>query len=84
MVVIMIRQLCALQISVRVMFRPGTAGEHESVVVVRNNLTVVDTVRLTGRGGQGSIKFANRSANSASPLTFNLAAKHLQDCEGET
>ncbi|KAF2366200.1 Transmembrane protein 131-like [Trinorchestia longiramus] len=70
------------QASVRVVFQPGTVGTHEGVVLVRNNLTVVDTVRLQGRGGQGTVRFANRKPDaSATPLTFSLAAKHLQDCD---
>ncbi|XP_018006963.1 transmembrane protein 131 isoform X2 [Hyalella azteca] len=70
------------QISVRVAFRPSEVGQHESAVIVRNNLTVVDIVKLTGRGGQGTVRFANRKPDaSATPLTFSLAAKHLQDCQ---
>ena len=49
------------QVDVRISFRPSMAGRHCTVLLIRNNLTVVDTVLLYGNGGQGMLKFANRS-----------------------
>lgn len=47
----------------------------------RNNLTVMDMLVVQGRGAHGQLKFGNQRPGSSSPLLFELAEKHLKDCE---
>ncbi|XP_076041632.1 transmembrane protein 131 isoform X2 [Oratosquilla oratoria] len=70
-----------VKVKVRVSFSPVDDRLRSSVVLVRNNLTVIDAVLVQGRGGRGHLKFANRKPGSAMPLTFNIGPKHLKDCD---
>lgn len=38
-------------------------------------------MRLVGRGALAQFKFGNRKPGSTTPLLFELAEKHLKDCE---
>lgn len=53
------------------------------ICLCRNNLTIMDTVVLTGQGCQGEMKFSNRKPGSQSPLTFEITEKHLKSCDSE-
>lgn len=67
----------------RVSFTPPDEKLYSTVLLVRNNLTVIDKVLVKGRGGRGFLKFANRKPGSAMPLAFNIGAKHLKDCDSK-
>lgn len=71
------------QVKVRVSFTPPDEKLYSTVLLVRNNLTVIDKVLVKGRGGRGFLKFANRKPGSALPLAFNIGAKHLKDCDSK-
>lgn len=49
----------------------------------RNNLTVLELVQLSGTGAYAQFKFGNRKPGSSTPLLFELAEKHLRDCESK-
>ncbi|CAG0917424.1 unnamed protein product [Notodromas monacha] len=68
-------------LSLRISFTPDCEMRHESLLVVRNNLTVLDLMFLKGTGGQGHLRFGNRRAGSPMPLLFDIAVKHLKDCD---
>lgn len=70
-----------VKVKVRVSFTPPDEKLYSTVLLVRNNLTVIDKVLVKGRGGRGFLKFANRKPGSALPLAFNIGAKHLKDCD---
>ncbi|XP_063240082.1 transmembrane protein 131 [Bacillus rossius redtenbacheri] len=64
-------------------FTPHSPGQHHASLFIRNNLTVLEVVRLAGTAGVPLFKFGNRSPASDVPLLFQLADKHLHDCTGE-
>ena len=68
-------------VKVSVSFTPEEpAGSHSSVLFIRNNLTGVDIVDLSGAGAIGDIKFGNRRPGSVIHA-FEVTEKHLKDCE---
>ncbi|XP_045617513.2 transmembrane protein 131 isoform X2 [Procambarus clarkii] len=70
-----------VKVKVRLSFTPPDEKIHSTVLLVRNNLTVIDAMLVQGRGGRGFLKFGNRKPGSAMPLAFNIGAKHLKDCD---
>lgn len=46
-------------------------------------MTILEVLRLVGRGAHAQFKFGNRKPGSSTPLLFELADKHLKDCERE-
>lgn len=48
---------------------------------IRNNLTIIEALRLTGEGVIASLKFGNRKPGSSTPLFFDITEKHLKDCD---
>lgn len=67
----------------RLSFTPPDERTHSTVLLVRNNLTVLDAALIQGRGGRGFLKFGNRKPGSSLPLAFNIGAKHLKDCDSK-
>ncbi|XP_066999356.2 transmembrane protein 131 [Anabrus simplex] len=67
----------------RLSFSPTKPGLNSAVLIIRNNLTVLEVVKLSGRGAHVHFKFGNRKPGSDAPLLFELADKHLKDCERE-
>jgi len=64
-------------------FRPVRAGPISAVVYIRNNLTVLEVVQVSGHAAYAQFKFGNRKPGSGSPLLFELAEKHFKDCESK-
>jgi hypothetical protein len=62
-------------------FRPVKAGPISALIYVRNNLTVLEVVQVSGQASHAQFKFGNRKPGSETPLLFELAEKHLKDCE---
>ncbi|KAK7872556.1 hypothetical protein R5R35_013787 [Gryllus longicercus] len=67
----------------RLGFSPHKTGLSSAVLLIRNNLTILEIVRLSGRAAHAQFKFGNRKPGSEAPLMFELAEKHLKDCERE-
>lgn len=62
-----------------VTFQPTIEGNMTSLLVIRNNLTIVDLITLQGEGGRGSLKIGNAVPNSpGSMLTFEFNEKSLE------
>ncbi|XP_066591952.1 transmembrane protein 131 isoform X2 [Prorops nasuta] len=68
---------------IRVSYTPLSASQSSALLYIRNNMTVLEAVRLVGRGAHAQFRFGNRKPGSNSPLLFDLADKHLKDCEYE-
>ncbi|KAK2170432.1 hypothetical protein LSH36_3g30072 [Paralvinella palmiformis] len=66
---------------IKVEFRPKDDTPKTSLLLIRNNLTIIDAVVLTGQGGRGELRFSNRKPGSNSPLLFEMTDKHLKNCD---
>ncbi|RZB94452.1 hypothetical protein BDFB_002062 [Asbolus verrucosus] len=56
---------------------------NSALIFIRNNLTILEVIRLKGQGAHPLFKFGNRKPGSVQPLSFELTEKHLKDCERE-
>ncbi|XP_069697669.1 transmembrane protein 131 isoform X2 [Periplaneta americana] len=63
--------------------KPVKAGPISALIYVRNNLTILEVVQVSGQAAHAQFKFGNRKPGSGTPLLFELAEKHLKDCERE-
>ncbi|KAM3619817.1 uncharacterized protein V6R79_014017 [Siganus canaliculatus] len=66
--------------SFSVRFTPISNHSVSSVLIVRNNLTVIDTIILHGRGATESLKVAGKSPGQGSSLRFKMTEALLKDC----
>ncbi|VEN50874.1 unnamed protein product [Callosobruchus maculatus] len=48
---------------------------------LRNNLTILEAIKLTAQSALPSIKFGNRKPGSVQPLSFDMTEKHMKDCD---
>lgn len=64
-------------------YTPTDAVHNSALLFLRNNLTVIEVIRLNGQGVLPNFKFGNRKPGSSLPLVFELTEKHLKDCERE-
>lgn len=64
-------------------FKPTESSFNSGRLFLRNNLTVLEVVQLSGIGAHPNFKFGNRRPGSSQPLVFELTEKHLKDCERE-
>ncbi|XP_043267121.1 transmembrane protein 131 [Venturia canescens] len=69
--------------SVRLSYTPTAAAWSSGLLFIRNNMTILEVIRLISRGAHAQFKFGNRKPGSTTPLLFELAEKHLKDCERE-
>lgn len=44
-------------------------------------MTILEVLRVIGQGTNAQFRFGNRKPGSTTPLLFELADKHLKDCE---
>ncbi len=51
-----------------------------TILLIRNNLTIIDAVFIQGQGGNGVLKIGNQLPGSKSVLSFELLEKHLKSC----
>uniref|UniRef100_A0A8C2IF43 Transmembrane protein 131 n=1 Tax=Cyprinus carpio TaxID=7962 RepID=A0A8C2IF43_CYPCA len=66
--------------SFNVRFRPITNHSVSSLLVVRNNLTVVDLIVVHGQGTTESLRLAGKTPGLGSSLRFKLTEAFLKDC----
>ncbi|CAH1159345.1 unnamed protein product [Phaedon cochleariae] len=67
--------------SVLIGFRTTDTSPYSALLLLRNNLTILEVVRLNAQGASPAFKFGNRKPGSAQFLTFDLNEKHLKECE---
>ncbi|CAH1777102.1 unnamed protein product [Owenia fusiformis] len=60
-------------------FTPTNSRTVTSLILIRNNLTVIDTVVVQGRGGQGELKISSKPPGVT--LKFDMKVEHLKNCE---
>ncbi|XP_031695310.1 transmembrane protein 131, partial [Anarrhichthys ocellatus] len=63
-----------------VRFTPSSNHSVSSLLIVRNNLTVIDTILLHGRGTTESLKVAGKPPGHGSSLRFKVTEALLKDC----
>ncbi|CAF3551098.1 unnamed protein product [Rotaria sordida] len=64
-----------------VSYRPKLSTKHEIYLVVRNNLTILESILLRGEGGKGSLTVGNRKAGSSDiPLLLEMNEKQYKLC----
>lgn len=51
-----------------------------TILLIRNNLTIIDALLLQGQGGNGILKIGNQLPGPKSVLSFELLEKHLKSC----
>ncbi|XP_054166549.1 transmembrane protein 131-like [Oppia nitens] len=51
-----------------------------TILLIRNNLTIIDAILLQGQGGNGILKIGNQLPGHKSSLSFELLEKHLKSC----
>lgn len=68
------------KVKIEVGFQPKDDSLKTSLIIVRNNLTIIDILVLEGQGGRGEMKLNNRKPG-ASTLQFDIAEKHLKNCD---
>ncbi|XP_038159803.1 transmembrane protein 131 isoform X1 [Cyprinodon tularosa] len=66
--------------SFSVRFTPISNHSVSSLLIVRNNLTVIDTIVLHGRGTTESLKVAGKPPGQGSSLRFKMTEALLKDC----
>lgn len=70
--------------SFSVRFTPISNHSVTSFLIVRNNLTVIDTIILHGRGTTESLKVAGKPPGQGSSLRFKMTEALLKDCTEKT
>uniref|UniRef100_A0A8C6WN05 Transmembrane protein 131 n=1 Tax=Neogobius melanostomus TaxID=47308 RepID=A0A8C6WN05_9GOBI len=70
--------------SFNVRFTPISNHSVSSLLIVRNNLTVIDTIVLHGRGTTESLKVAGKAPGQGSSLRFKMTEGLLKDCTEKT
>uniref|UniRef100_A0A7N9AU27 Transmembrane protein 131 n=1 Tax=Mastacembelus armatus TaxID=205130 RepID=A0A7N9AU27_9TELE len=70
--------------SFNVRFTPISNHSVSSLLIVRNNLTVIDTIILHGRGTTESLKVAGKPPGQGSSLRFKMTESLLKDCTERT
>uniref|UniRef100_A0A9J7YFU2 Transmembrane protein 131 n=1 Tax=Cyprinus carpio carpio TaxID=630221 RepID=A0A9J7YFU2_CYPCA len=66
--------------SLNVRFRPITDHSVSSLLVIRNNLTVVDLIVVHGQGTTESLRLAGKAPGLGGSLRFKLTEAFLKDC----
>ncbi|XP_040895628.1 transmembrane protein 131 isoform X3 [Toxotes jaculatrix] len=66
--------------SFSVRFTPISNHSVSSLLIVRNNLTVIDTIVLHGRGTTESLRVAGKPPGQGSSLRFKMTEALLKDC----
>ncbi|XP_013418594.1 transmembrane protein 131-like isoform X2 [Lingula anatina] len=62
-------------------FSPKDDSIRSTLIVIRNNLTIIDAIVVEGRGSYGQLKFSGRKPGSPNPLSFEMTEKVLSGCE---
>ncbi|UJR33639.1 hypothetical protein I4U23_021073 [Adineta vaga] len=69
------------QITFTASYQPKQSIKHEIYFVVRNNLTIIESILLRGEGGSGSLTVGNRKAGSSDiPLVLEMNEKQYKLC----
>ncbi|CAF0885194.1 unnamed protein product [Adineta steineri] len=69
------------QITFTVSYRPTQMIKHEMYFIIRNNLTIIESILVRGEGGIGSLRVGHRKATaSMSPIIISIDEKQYKLC----
>lgn len=68
------------KIRLRLGFLPSDYTLRSSLLLIRNNLTVIEPVVVYGRGARIGMRVEGVEARSKTPLLFEIRHDHLSDC----
>ena len=63
-----------------VSFRPMADLKYRSLLAVKNNVTGLELVSVSGQGQSAKFLLANRKPGSNQPLLFDIGEQHLKNC----
>ncbi|XP_069613920.1 transmembrane protein 131 isoform X2 [Ranitomeya imitator] len=66
--------------SIKVRFTPVLNKTVSSLLIVRNNLTVIDVITVKGQGANENIKIGGKPPGPGSSLRFKITEAFLKDC----
>ncbi|XP_072746094.1 transmembrane protein 131 isoform X2 [Anoplolepis gracilipes] len=66
---------------IRVAYTPFSASASSGFLYIRNNMTILEVLRMSGRGASAQFRFGNRKPGSTAPLLFEFVDKQFKDCE---
>uniref|UniRef100_A0A8C5LRM1 Transmembrane protein 131 n=1 Tax=Leptobrachium leishanense TaxID=445787 RepID=A0A8C5LRM1_9ANUR len=66
--------------NVKVKFTPFLNETVSSVLIIRNNLTVIDVISVEGQGADENIKIAGKAPGPGSSLRFKITESFLKEC----
>jgi hypothetical protein len=69
------------QAQLSVTFSPTSDLKYRSLLVIKNNVTGLELVSLSGQGQSAKFLLANRKPGSIQPLLFDIGEQHLKNCE---
>uniref|UniRef100_A0AAF5CZB1 Transmembrane protein 131-like conserved domain-containing protein n=1 Tax=Strongyloides stercoralis TaxID=6248 RepID=A0AAF5CZB1_STRER len=69
-----------MKVRIRLGFLPTDHILRSSLLIIRNNLTVVESVVLMGRGAHINMEVDGKVARTKDPLLFDIQPFHLSDC----
>uniref|UniRef100_A0A0N4Z989 TMEM131_like domain-containing protein n=1 Tax=Parastrongyloides trichosuri TaxID=131310 RepID=A0A0N4Z989_PARTI len=69
-----------MKVRIRLGFLPTDHILRSSLLIIRNNLTVVEPVVLMGRGAHIDMEIDGKIARTKDPLLFDIQPFHLSDC----
>ncbi|XP_070552188.1 transmembrane protein 131-like isoform X2 [Ptychodera flava] len=68
-------------VTVNLGFMPVDEVIRTSLILIRNNLTILDFLLVEGQGARGEFRVSGRKPGANSTLLFELKQSHLQDCD---
>uniref|UniRef100_A0A1I7XH73 TMEM131_like domain-containing protein n=1 Tax=Heterorhabditis bacteriophora TaxID=37862 RepID=A0A1I7XH73_HETBA len=69
-----------MKVRLRLGFLPSDYTLRSSLLLIRNNLTIIEPVVVYGRGAVIGMKVEGTEARSKQPLLFEIRHDHLSDC----
>ncbi|KAK9401859.1 putative transmembrane protein [Crotalus adamanteus] len=70
--------------SIKIKFTPILNKTVSSLIIIRNNLTVIDAIMVKGQGTTEGMKIAGKAPGAASSLRFKITEALLKDCTEKT
>ena len=69
------------QVTLQIQFQPFKKQIFSTILLVRNNLTILDAYIIHGEGGSGELRLSNRKPNTKIPLIIEMTTKQYKHCE---